>query len=113
MGHGFGVDHGTLGMLRMLTDMASMKVTVEERYRSPDDNGPAFDGEVPSLKEGLHFLVSYVRSLPKSMLQAVKGIENLANGLDTISLQGMPHKYKFVATFDNFHITPVLVKMMG
>jgi hypothetical protein len=84
---------------------ASFGANMEVRYRS--DSGGAFD-DLPRLKDAVAQLAAMSMHLPASVREPMVGLDDSADGIKTVKVQGLPDKWEMVATFKNFHIAPLL-----
>merc|ERR1712051_81585 len=77
------------------------------RYRAGDDTVKAFD-ELPNLSEAVEMIAQNVAQIPKSILDPIKDLAGVADGVKSFEITGLPHKYGMLAEFKNFHILPIL-----
>jgi len=77
------------------------------RYRAGDDTVKAFD-ELPNLSEAVEMIAKSVAQIPKSILDPIKDLADVADGVKSFEITGLPHKYGILAEFKNFHILPIL-----
>jgi len=91
-------------MMQVLGAMASISEKLELRYRSGStgfDSLPKLDGLAMSLAMAMG-------RVPAAILEPTAGLADVADGLKTLEISGLPHNYGLLATFTNFHITPLL-----
>jgi len=96
---------------KMLSAMALADMKYEFRYRG-DDAAKAFDG-LPNIKEAVEVFSKNFASAPESILEPIHGLADLSDGVKSVEISGLPHKYGILVTFKNFHITPILKDMIG
>merc|ERR1740123_1108254 len=81
------------------------------RYRAGHETAEAFD-VLPNLTEAVEAIAKNVAHIPDVILQPIKGLAGLADGVKTMEISGLPNKYGILATFTNFHIVPILKDMI-
>ena len=91
---------------------SSAKVVQDLRYRTDEDLAgaatflPTFDMAVQQAKNVLKHMV------PGDILDPLKGLSDLADGLASIEMTDLPHDYVITVSFTNVHLTPVLTSVL-
>lgn len=95
--------------LMMMSGMSKFETTQEFRYRAGTD---AFDN-LPTLEDAAMMAGSDLSSGPESIIKPLHGLADLADGVKSIEITGLPNNFEVVMTFTNVHVTPLLKKLIG
>merc|ERR1712129_415106 len=90
-----------------LGGIAKTAMTQEIRYKKKEELGEAFAG-IPPLSMALAMAAGQWSTMPQGILDALKGLEQSANGLTGIRLRGLPQSQELNVVLNNVHVAPVL-----
>merc|ERR1719330_73883 len=96
----------------MMKALTSIKASHEIRYRAGDPP-PAIFSRMHSLKEEVESFAEDFASGPPVILKAIAKLPDFADGLKSVELRGLPHKFEVLFAFKNFHVTPLLKDFIG
>merc|ERR1711920_528053 len=108
-GSGAKYGGGNPSGLMMMSAMSTFETTTEFRYRAGTD---AFD-QVPNLEDAAMMAGRVLSTGPESIIHPLHGLADLADGVKSIKISGLPNNFEVVATFTNVHVTPLLKKLIG
>merc|ERR1712241_1516443 len=104
-----GPGDGGPSALMLMGGMANVDTTQELRYRSGTD---AFD-QLPTLEVAALYAAMMLKSLPEEITEPMHGLADLADGVKSMELSGLPNNFEVVLTFTNVHVTPLMKKLIG
>jgi len=98
------------GNVQIMSALSSAKMTESFRYRAAADMG-----DVPKLDQVVAMIAGALRGggIPDPILHAAAGLADLADGLKSAEIVGLPNKYTVSLTCKNVHITPLLKDLIG
>jgi len=104
-----GPGDGGPSALMMMGAMSKVETTHEFRYRSGTD---AFD-QLPTLEMAAMGAAWTLASGPESIIHPMHGLADLADGVKSMKISGLPNNFEVVMTFTNVHVTPLIKKLIG
>merc|ERR1740129_968304 len=95
--------------MQIMSALSSATMTESFRYRAGADMGdvPKLDQLVAMISRDLAYRT------PPSILRAAAGLADLADGLKSAEIVGLPNKYVVSLTCKNVHVTPLLKDLIG
>jgi hypothetical protein len=99
-----------MGMKAMM-GIAKMSTNMTILYKSVADLGDAFDA-FPSFEHEVAALARQVSQGPKAVIGPLQGLPDVADGVKSVVVECSPLGWEIVATFNNFHPSPLIASMI-
>jgi len=96
-----------------LKAISKITVTEEVRYNKAElENGPW--SHLPSLGEAIDELSRQLKqALPPKIMTLLTGLQDNADGFESIKLTGLQHNYQIVADFTHFHPSHLIASLLS
>lgn len=91
--------------------LARQNVKYEVLYKSEADLGSKWDS-LPTSSELWSQLIALTQHLPRTVRDALQGLDEVADGLKSVSLSNLPEKLEVSAAFTNFKVSEVIKAML-
>jgi len=98
--------------MMLMGAMSNVNTVQEFRYRSGGKALEAFD-QLPSLGAGVKYFASEFAKGPETILAPMHGLADLADGVKSMTVSGLPNNFEIVMSFTNVHVTPLIKEMIG
>jgi len=98
--------------MMLMGAMSNVNTVQEFRYRSGGKALEAFD-QLPSLGAGVKYFASEFAKGPETILAPMHGLADLADGVKSMTVSGLPNNFEIVMSFTNVHVTPLLKEIIG
>uniref|UniRef100_A0A7S0AQ92 Uncharacterized protein n=1 Tax=Pyrodinium bahamense TaxID=73915 RepID=A0A7S0AQ92_9DINO len=98
--------------LKIMKGISMVKERVTILYKSEADLGDAFE-DIPSLKSQMQQIAMQFQHGPPAVTGPMKGLDKLAKEIKSVVVEGLPFGWEVVATFRNFHPSPVISSMIS
>merc|ERR1719469_871336 len=98
--------------MMLMGAMSNVNTVQEFRYRSGGKALEAFD-QLPSLGAGVKYFASEFAKGPETILAPMHGLADVADGVKSMTVSGLPNNFEIVMSFTNVHVTPLLKEIIG